>query len=133
MYSHIKIRNYWPGAENLGQHYYLDFISTSFVMEINRSAKIIIDDWLKKEIKFEYPPGEKIKPNPVEKMDSCTILVDSEKCIGCWECVNLCPNECHTKQDNHKSGLREDYYCFGCLSCFYACPKQCIEISFNYS
>jgi len=133
MYSHITVREMQPGAQNLGQHYYLDFVSTSFVMEINRSAKLIIDDWLKKDNPFEYPPDEKkLIPNPVTIMDSCEIRVDSEKCIGCWECVNLCPNECHTKQDNKKSGLRDDYYCFACYSCVYACPKQCIEIVFKF-
>lgn len=132
MYSHINIKKFVPGAQNLGQHYYLEFISTSFVMEINRSAKLIIDDWMKKDNEFKYIPGKELKPKPVTLMDSCTILVDSEKCIGCWECVNLCPNECHTKQDNHKSGLKEDYYCFMCYSCVYACPKQCIEIQANY-
>jgi len=132
MFTHIKIRKFRPGAQNLGQHYYLDFISTSFVNEINRSAKIIVDDWLKKEIKFNYTSGEKLIPHPVDLMDSCTIHIDSEKCIGCMECFYLCPNENYIKQDNHKAGVKENYYCFGCLSCFYACPKQCIEIEFNY-
>ena len=52
MYDHLKMSAIRPGAKNLGQHYYLDSISSEYLVEINRSAKIIILDWLKKEINF---------------------------------------------------------------------------------
>ena len=135
MYAHINVREFLPGAKNLGQHYYLEFISTSFVIEINRSAKIMIDNWLKRDFQTDFPPVEELmkkRPNQGLNFGTFTIEVDSEKCIGCWECVNLCPSGCHTKGENRKSGLLNDYECIGCLSCAYACPKQCIKIHPNY-
>ncbi len=49
MYKDVQISNYRPGAINLGQHFYMDFISTVFVKEINRSSKIMVDEWMKEE------------------------------------------------------------------------------------
>ncbi len=49
MYKDVQISNYRPGAKNLGQHFYMDFISTVFVKEINRSSKIMVDEWMKEE------------------------------------------------------------------------------------
>ena len=49
MYKHIQISNYRPGAKNLGQHFYIDFISTVFVKEINRSSRIMVEEWMKKD------------------------------------------------------------------------------------
>ncbi|MHA1745294.1 MAG: hypothetical protein ACTSWW_04805, partial [Promethearchaeota archaeon] len=46
MYAHLQFSDFRPGAENLGQNYYLDSITTEYLVEINRSAKKIINDWL---------------------------------------------------------------------------------------
>ena len=46
MFEHLKMDEYRPGASNLGQHYYLDSTLTEYIVEINRSAKIILKDWL---------------------------------------------------------------------------------------
>jgi len=50
MYDHLKMSAIRPGAKNLGQHYYLDSISSEYLVEINRSAKLIINDWLRKDL-----------------------------------------------------------------------------------
>ncbi|MHA1511353.1 MAG: 4Fe-4S dicluster domain-containing protein [Promethearchaeota archaeon] len=65
-------------------------------------------------------------------MDTFMIIIDSEKCIGCWECFYLCPNENFTKLATREVGLRHEYDCLACLSCVYACPQQCIDIQENY-
>jgi nitroreductase len=49
MYAHLQFSDYRPGAINLGQHYFLDSITTEYLVEINRSAKKIINDWLQTE------------------------------------------------------------------------------------
>ncbi len=68
----------------------------------------------------------------VHEMGSFTITLDSERCIGCWECYYLCPNENFIKQENRKVAFLQEYNCLGCLSCLYACPQQCINISQIY-
>ncbi|MHA1618405.1 MAG: hypothetical protein ACTSVZ_03920 [Promethearchaeota archaeon] len=50
MYDHMKFTDFRPCAKNMAQHFYLDSISTEYIIEINRSAKKIIGDWLKKDI-----------------------------------------------------------------------------------
>ncbi len=47
MYSNSDFGDYRPGAQNLGQHFYLESITEEYIIEINRSAKKIIQDWLK--------------------------------------------------------------------------------------
>ena len=47
MYDHLKFDDFRPGAKNLGQHYYLDSISSEYLVEINRSAKKMLKNWLK--------------------------------------------------------------------------------------
>jgi nitroreductase len=49
MYDHLNFDDLRPGAKNLGQHYYLDSISSEYLVEINRSATLILKDWIKKE------------------------------------------------------------------------------------
>ena len=46
MYDHLKMEHFRPGTKNLGQHYYLDSISTEYIVETNRSAKKIVNEWL---------------------------------------------------------------------------------------
>ncbi|RKX95434.1 MAG: ferredoxin [Spirochaetes bacterium] len=75
---------------------------------------------------YKIPDGDLL-----DAIETFVSVVDTDKCIGCGECVNLCPNECYLLEDK-KSKLVKDYYCWGCLSCFYACPSQCIDIYQEY-
>ncbi|MHA1618072.1 MAG: 4Fe-4S dicluster domain-containing protein [Promethearchaeota archaeon] len=66
-------------------------------------------------------------------METFKIVLNSEKCIGCWECFFLCPNENFTQlATSRKVDLQPEYDCLACLSCVHACPRQCIDIQEIY-
>jgi formate hydrogenlyase subunit 6/NADH:ubiquinone oxidoreductase subunit I len=56
------------------------------------------------------------------------VTVEVEKCDGCEECVNICPNDVFQmeaeKSDPHQTGE-----CVYCESCLGVCPSEAIVIS----
>lgn len=59
---------------------------------------------------------------------SFTPVVDAGKCIGCEECVDVCPVEVFEMQDG-KSVVVNGDECLGCESCVEACSVDAIEIN----
>jgi NAD-dependent dihydropyrimidine dehydrogenase PreA subunit len=55
------------------------------------------------------------------------IDVDVEKCIGCGECVEICPTEVYELQDE-KAVPVNDEECVGCESCVEACEQEAITV-----
>jgi len=56
------------------------------------------------------------------------VTVDTEKCEGCEECVNVCPNEVFQMTDG-KSDPYQGSECVFCESCLGVCPAECITIT----
>jgi len=54
--------------------------------------------------------------------------VDSEKCVGCGECVEICPVEVYELQ-NEKSVVVKEEECLGCESCVEVCEQKAINVS----
>jgi len=54
--------------------------------------------------------------------------VDSEKCVGCGECVEICPVEVYELQ-NEKSVVVKEEECLGCESCMEVCEQKAITVS----
>jgi ferredoxin len=56
------------------------------------------------------------------------VSVNAEKCEGCEECVNICPNSVFQmsagKSDPHQAGE-----CVFCESCIGVCPSSAITIT----
>lgn len=57
-----------------------------------------------------------------------TPVVDAGKCIGCEECVDVCPVEVFEMQDGKSVVINGDE-CLGCESCVEACSVDAIEIN----
>ena len=57
-----------------------------------------------------------------------TVEVDSEKCIGCEECVSICPVDVYEMQ-NEKSVPVNAEECIGCESCVEVCEQGAITIT----
>ncbi len=56
------------------------------------------------------------------------ISVDQEKCTGCGECVDICPEDVYELQDEKSTPVRvED--CVGCESCVEVCEQEAITVT----
>ena len=54
--------------------------------------------------------------------------VDREKCVGCGECVDICPVDVYELQDD-KSVVANGEECLGCESCLEVCEENAITIT----
>ena len=56
-----------------------------------------------------------------------TAIIQSEHCIGCHRCVEVCPTDAivGTKQYMHTVLTK---HCIGCQLCLTPCPVDCIKI-----
>ena len=54
-------------------------------------------------------------------------IVDSDKCVGCGECVDVCPVDVYELQDG-KSNAVNGEECLGCESCVEVCEHGAITI-----
>lgn len=59
---------------------------------------------------------------------SFQVEVDSEKCIGCGECVDICPEDVYEMQDEKSVPVNEEN-CVGCESCIEVCESDAITIT----
>jgi len=54
--------------------------------------------------------------------------VDAEKCIGCGNCVEVCPVDVYEIQDGKSVPINAEE-CLGCESCLEACEEDAITLS----
>ena len=59
-----------------------------------------------------------------------TVAVDVDKCVGCGECVDVCPVEVYELQDGKAVAVHEEE-CLGCESCVEVCEADAITIEEN--
>ncbi len=58
---------------------------------------------------------------------SYEVVVDSEKCVGCGECVDVCPVTVYELKDGKSEPVNAEE-CLGCESCVEVCAQGCIEV-----
>ena len=63
----------------------------------------------------------------MEEIMAYNPIVDSDKCVGCGECVDVCPVEVYELQDG-KSNAVNGEECLGCESCVEVCEHGAITI-----
>ncbi len=56
------------------------------------------------------------------------VEVDAEKCVGCGECVDVCPVQVYELQ-NEKSVPVNAEECVGCESCVEVCEQGAITVT----
>ena len=59
-----------------------------------------------------------------------TPTVDENKCVGCEECVDVCPVEVFEMQDDKSVPVNADE-CIGCESCVEVCEVDAITVEEN--
>ena len=57
-----------------------------------------------------------------------TIKLDSDKCISCLACVNVCPQGVFEYTNSKKIVLKRPDKCFACNACTKQCPKHALFI-----
>ncbi|MCD6262614.1 MAG: 4Fe-4S binding protein [Deltaproteobacteria bacterium] len=56
------------------------------------------------------------------------VVVDQDKCIGCGECVDVCPADVYEIQDEKSVPVNMEE-CLGCESCIEVCEQEAITIT----
>lgn len=64
--------------------------------------------------------------NLEEKM-AYNVTVDVDKCVGCGECVDVCPVEVYQMKDGKSDPVNAEE-CLGCESCVEVCEGHCITV-----
>jgi NAD-dependent dihydropyrimidine dehydrogenase PreA subunit len=74
---------------------------------------------------MSYPsPYIKLK----RRVDMYKVEVDEDKCIGCEECVSICPVDVY-EMKNEKSVPVNAEECIGCESCVEVCEQEAITVT----
>lgn len=71
-----------------------------------------------------------VKPNCKNKTGSWRSkkpVVDKDKCIGCGQCEEHCPDNSIVVGEDKKAKVDYDY-CKGCGICARLCPVKCIKM-----
>ena len=61
--------------------------------------------------------------------DVTTLTFDSEKCIGCGRCVEVCPHGVFDIIDDNKAQIIDKDLCMECGACVMNCPAEAIEVN----
>ena len=56
------------------------------------------------------------------------VEVDAEKCVGCGECIEVCPVDVFELQDKKSVPVNEEE-CLGCESCVEVCDEEAITVT----
>lgn len=65
--------------------------------------------------------------NPEGLSPKQQIQFNPSKCIGCMDCVNACPNGCHTQESGHHIYNRDQ--CTACGQCAAGCCSNALSLS----
>ncbi len=57
------------------------------------------------------------------------VKIDSEKCVGCKKCYNICPMDVFTwDEEARRPKVTYEGECWMCGCCWMDCPKRAIDM-----
>lgn len=63
------------------------------------------------------------------KLRGLRIHFDPQKCIGAWQCYQVCPIGCWTPDRPRRKAIFHDpHLCIACGACVLQCPEDAIEL-----
>lgn len=65
-----------------------------------------------------------------EKTESGTVVIHSDRCVGCGICISYCPEELVHINPETKKAVKCDM-CHGAPECVAACPTGALELAFR--
>ncbi|MFC1699493.1 DUF362 domain-containing protein [Candidatus Omnitrophota bacterium] len=65
----------------------------------------------------------------LEQHSDVSPIVYSDKCVGCGQCIEVCPAEAITLKKDQ--ALINNSKCIGCASCLAACPEKAIDVDWE--
>lgn len=57
-----------------------------------------------------------------------SIIIHQEKCVGCKQCIQICPGSLIKADASGKAYIRYPKDCWGCASCLKECKTGAIEL-----
>ena len=65
--------------------------------------------------------------NNVSDIKAKVAVIDEEKCVGCYKCIEVCPVDAIIGAHGYLHTVDEKY-CTGCKLCIEPCPVDCIDL-----
>jgi NAD-dependent dihydropyrimidine dehydrogenase PreA subunit len=60
--------------------------------------------------------------------DVVTLTLDIDRCIGCGQCINVCPHQVFA-MDGDKAGILSRDNCMECGACAINCPVAALAVN----
>lgn len=57
-----------------------------------------------------------------------SIRINQERCIGCGQCIDVCPGSLIDRNAQGKAWMHYPKDCWGCVSCVKECPVHAISL-----
>ena len=79
---------------------------------------------------WEPLPPEDYKKRTFQHLEDTmgyNVNVDTDKCVGCGECVDVCPVEVYEIKDGKSEPVNSEE-CLGCESCVEVCETSSITV-----
>jgi 2-oxoglutarate ferredoxin oxidoreductase subunit delta len=101
------------------------------VIEIHDKLAIVLFIYLLLHVQKRFRWFTRLNPFHLSSRQTPFIQLDTRKCVACWKCVDLCPNNVlgRVKLPGHKHvRIENESSCAGCLECVHGCETKALTV-----